>query len=200
MGSNTTDSSRSLNNALMRRRIRGFSLEILRVLLNKNPVSVSELATMLGKSSNYVRAYLYNLKRYGYVDYSYGYWYLKSDFRDDIARLESLLSKHSNTPRVRALSREYIVKLLDNYGLSSEAKIIALKLIDNFVSSGYRRKYIVITEPYQLEYEFNLRVDDVREAIRELESRGIVYRYNVKGYGLKLGLMKGFIDELMGSN
>lgn len=181
-------------------RIRGFTLEVLRALLQSNPQTVTELSERLGRRPNYIRAYLYRLKRYGYVDCHLGHWYLTERGRSAIEKLESLLPKRSQAQRSEAITVGDALEHLRRYGLSSRALAVALKLIENYARSGFRRKYMVFTSPQQMEEEFEMSIDDVREAVRELESKGIAYRYPIKGYGLKLGLMEGFVRELLSTD
>ncbi|MEM4593379.1 MAG: hypothetical protein QW196_08275 [Sulfolobales archaeon] len=179
-------------------RIRGFSLELLRALLQSNPRTTAELSELFEKKQNYMRTYLYRLKRYGLVEKHFNCWYLTDRGRSLAQRLESLLEKHeSSHSSSRSLSVDSALRLLEKYNLSPSARALALKLIENYMKSGLRRKYVVLTSSRQLEDELEMSADDFRSALAELESKGIAYRLVIKGYGLKVGLLDGFVRELL---
>jgi len=56
-------------------RIRGFSIELL-FLLESNDLTVSDLVFLTDKYDQYVREYLYRLKKYGLVDRNSPFWSL----------------------------------------------------------------------------------------------------------------------------
>ena len=54
-------------------RIRGFTIELL-FLLKDECLTSTEISQRTGKSGNYVRCYLYNMRKYGLVDKELCFW------------------------------------------------------------------------------------------------------------------------------
>ncbi|MEM0067644.1 MAG: hypothetical protein QW632_04380, partial [Ignisphaera sp.] len=83
----------------------------------------------------------------------------------------------------------------NRYGLSDEEVVVVVGMVVNLLRSGCRRKYLRFTDQYQMEEFFGMNSGDLREVIRVLENKGIVYIYHDKNT-IKIGLMKGFVEEI----
>jgi len=166
-------------------RIRGLSLEIL-LLLGETPLTTLEISLLLEKPPNYVRSYLYRLRKHGYINNIYGYWYVEEKVRENIERLRNLVGKGDNVLNVDNLSRKY--------QLSVKSREALRKLIENYLRTGMRRKYMLFQNTYEVEEYFNTRGEELRDVLLELMNKGIIYYVTWKGL-IKIGLMQGFLEE-----
>ncbi|MEL9929590.1 MAG: hypothetical protein QXF50_01665 [Sulfolobales archaeon] len=83
----------------------------------------------------------------------------------------------------------------NRYNLSDEEVVVVVGMVVNLLRSGCRRKYLRFSDSYQMEEFFGVRGDDLREVIRVLENKGIVYVYHDRST-IKIGLMRGFVEEI----
>jgi len=111
-----------------------------------------------------------------------------------ISSISSIRSISSSTNIADARSILELIKA--KYNLSETAVVVVEVLLDNYLKSACRRKYMRFTDSYQLDEEFKLKHEELIEALRELENRGVIYVFILKGV-VKIGLMQGFVDELM---
>ncbi|MEM0061359.1 MAG: helix-turn-helix transcriptional regulator [Fervidicoccaceae archaeon] len=83
----------------------------------------------------------------------------------------------------------------NKYNLSDEEVVVVVGMVVNLLRSGCRRKYLRFSDSYQMEEFFGIRSDDLREIVRVLENKGIVYVYHDRST-IKIGLMRGFVEEI----
>jgi len=206
--------------------IRGISLKILDALARSGELSTKDLAEQLGISYNLAKLYVYNLRLYGLINisyYNYYYYYSLTDkgralleekrqllatsissinsVNDDMKNAQAIIKGISSIRSISsstniADARSILELIKAKYNLSETAVVVVEVLLDNYLKSACRRKYMRFTDSYQLDEEFKLKHEELIEALRELENRGVIYVFILKGV-VKIGLMQGFVDELM---
>lgn len=129
----------------------------------------------------------------------------RSFLSDQVNTNNTFFSDHVNTnntintnnrinldPRYVNLFVNYVK---NRYNLSDEEVVVVVEMVVNLLRSGCRRKYLRFTDQYQMEEFFGMNSDDLREIVRVLENKGIVYVYHDRNT-IKIGLMRGFVEEV----
>ncbi|MEO0132833.1 MAG: hypothetical protein ABIK73_07895 [candidate division WOR-3 bacterium] len=163
-------------------RIRGFTTELLLLIKKNEPITTRELSLLTGKSSKLIYVYLYRLRKYGYVEYKYGYWLINKKISGELEALEK--------PPDELYSIE-----ISRKELSENACKILYTLLNNYANSG-GRKYMLFQTPYDVEETFKLYGEELRNALIELLNKGIIYYVKTKGL-IKIGLMKNYVETLL---
>jgi len=192
-------------------RIRGFTLELL-FLLKDECLTSTEISQKTGKSGNYVRCYLYNMRKYGLVDKELCFWKITILGRKIIEHyikvnniiIESKRKQKKSKRRVKE-SKRWIRKKEDL--LCAETSIKACrrqtrqiqiepflrncnlddieKAVVEVLIKHYNKtgsKFIMVKDQYELAERLNANPSDLPNALKNLRQDGIIYIFRDKTF------------------
>lgn len=201
------------NNTTPLSRVRGFSVEVMKILYRFGALSCPEIAELTLKRYDYVKRYLYNLYKYGFLIRKECLWDLSERGKLFIERkernnliIEKIYIEGERKGKVgesyitNVIYHQNIIKLMmriasRRYKLSEREGGVVLLLLENYFNSGRRRKFMYFKSQDDASSFFKLDFYTLRDILISLHNKGIVYFKLVMGL-MKIGLMKDFIREL----
>jgi hypothetical protein len=168
-----------------------------------------EVAEKVDRGSNFVRPYLYRLRRYGVVDKDEGMWFL-TDFG---LYLTSLLCNNNNNNNNKSNTRvtqqqhnsntSQLKKprqvsieawLCDSNPAAAERGVVDI-LVSHFNKTG--SKFVLVKDHYAMSELLSINVGDVPDVLANLRQENIIYLMRDPTSGQwKLGLKKAFLELL----
>jgi transcription initiation factor IIE alpha subunit len=182
-------------------KIRGLSVKILKAL-KEGPKTAIELSLELEVKGNYLRPYLYNLRRYGLVEKSSLLWTIVKEREDIIENIINInkekervkVSKRTSEKRVKEEQlREAFERFLKQRSYEVIVVDIARKLFEHYLEKGSTFVKFVTSE--DMESFFGLYRKDIARAISILTNERVAYMWKSSGE-LKIALYKDFIEKL----
>ena len=192
-------------------RIRGFTIELL-FLLKDECLTSTEISQRTGKSGNYVRCYLYNMRKYGLVDKELCFWKITILGRKIIEHyikvnniiIESKRKQKKSKRRVKE-SKRWIREKEDLLCAETSFKACRRKTrqiqIQPFLRNcnlddlekavvevlieHYNKtgsKFIMVKDQYELAEKLNCNPSDLPNALKNLRQDGIIYIFNDKTF------------------
>ena len=192
-------------------RIRGFTIELL-FLLKDECLTSTEISQRTGKSGNYVRCYLYNMRKYGLVDKELCFWKITILGRKIIEHyikvnniiIESKRKQKKSKRRVKE-SKRWIRKKEDLLCAETSFKACRRKTrqiqIEPFLRNcnlddlekavvevlieHYNKtgsKFIMVKDQYELAERLNCNPSDLPNALKNLRQDGIIYIFKDKTF------------------
>ena len=192
-------------------RIRGFTIELL-FLLKDECLTSTEISQKTGKSGNYVRCYLYNMRKYGLVDKELCFWKITILGRKIIEHyikvnniiIESKRKQKKSKRRVKE-SKRWIRKKEDLLCAETSFKACRRKTrqiqIEPFLRNcnlddlekavvevlieHYNKtgsKFIMVSNQYELAERLNCNPSDLPNALKNLRQDGIIYIFKDKTF------------------
>jgi len=199
-------------------RLRGFTVELLRLLSN-DAISIFELAEITDRPLKLLRIYLSRLKRYGLIEGEGEFWTASDEglyvlsLLSSRKKLDEILSKRlEGPPNIKSYSsksytedskhetdRQHFPKQLtlekavNRFNLNDCEKEVVEALLAHYNRTGSPFIYINYAEDLQLDYAGVV----LQEALRKLKQDNIIYIWQDRGLkALKLGLKKAFLETL----
>jgi len=196
-------------------RVRGFSIELLHHLRDKQ-LLLCELCDLTGKDSNTVNRYLYNLRKYGYVQKD-RHFYKITEIGVAVLNLHNIhnihnIQKYERNMKVigkkyernmkdkksskKAFQKQISLELwLQSCDLSEKEKEVVEVLVDHYRKTG--SKFLYFNTQFDFAERFKVDPDTAREVIKNLKQDGIIYVFRDKQLGAwKIGLKTAFIELL----
>jgi len=192
-------------------RIRGFTIELL-FLLKDECLTSTEISQRTGKSGNYVRCYLYNMRKYGLVDKELCFWKITILGRKIIEHyikvnniiIESKRKQKKSKRRVKE-SKRWIREKEDLLCAETSFKACRRKTrqiqIQPFLRNcnlddlekavvevlieHYNKtgsKFIMVKDQYELAEKLNCNPSDLPNALKNLRQDGIIYIFRDKTF------------------
>ena len=192
-------------------RIRGFTIELL-FLLKDECLTSTEISQRTGKSGNYVRCYLYNMRKYGLVDKELCFWKITILGRKIIEHyikvnniiIESKRKQKKSKRRVKE-SKRWIRKNEDLLCAETSYKACRRKSrqiqIEPFLRNcnlddlekavvevlidHYNRtgsKFIMVKDQYELAERLKCNPSELPNALKNLRQDGIIYVFKDKTF------------------
>ena len=192
-------------------RIRGFTIELL-FLLKDECLTSTEISQRTGKSGNYVRCYLYNMRKYGLVDKELCFWKITILGRKIIEHyikvnniiIESKRKQKKSKRRVKE-SKRWIRKKEDLLCAETSFKACRRKTrqiqIEPFLRNcnlddlekavvevlieHYNKtgsKFIMVKDQYELAERLNANPSDLPNALKNLRQDGVIYIFKDKTF------------------
>ena len=192
-------------------RIRGFTIELL-FLLKDECLTSTEISQRTGKSGNYVRCYLYNMRKYGLVDKELCFWKITILGRKIIEHyikvnniiIESKRKQKKSKRRVKE-SKRWIRKKEDLLCAETSFKACRRKTrqiqIEPFLRNcnlddlekavvevlieHYNKtgsKFIMVKDQYELAERLNCNPSDLPNALKNLRQDGVIYIFKDKTF------------------
>ena len=189
-------------------KVRGFTIQLLFIMKNRY-LTTSEICEITGKKGNYVRPYLYNMRKYGLAEKEGSFWKLTDLGRDLVKHYESNniiiegkrrvkeALKNSKSSTQNRHDSFCISNFLVDLGLSlSEIeKAVVEVLIEYYNKTG--SKFILVSNQYELAERLNCNPSDLPNALKILREKGIIYIFKDKTFNCwKIGLKKQFLERL----
>jgi len=200
-------------------RVRGLSVDLMMILYERGALSCPEIAELMNKTPRFIRVYLHRLLKKGLLRRSEFLWelsekgllfierkvfinniYRKIYIEDNKRITKGLQKDNKNITNViyhQFIMKSMIKRALERYGLSENERGVVLLLLENYFNSGCRRKFMYFKDSEDASSFFKLNPYALRDALISLHNKGIIYFKPVMGL-LKIGLMKGFIGEIVG--
>ena len=192
-------------------RIRGFTIELL-FLLKDECLTSTDISQRTGKSGNYVRSYLYNMRKYGLVDKELCFWKITILGRKIIEHyikvnniiIESKRKQKKSKRRVKE-SKRWIREKEDLLCAETSFKACRRKTrqiqIEPFLRNcnlddlekavvevlikHYNKtgsKFIMVKDQYELAERLNANPSDLPNALKNLRQDGIIYIFKDKTF------------------
>jgi len=189
-------------------KVRGLSVKILKAL-KEGPKTAIELSLELEVKGNYLRPYLYNLRKYGLIEKSSLLWTIVKERKDIIDNIINInkekervkVSKRTSEKRVKEeeqiLKEEQLRKAFENFLKQRKYEVVVVdivrKLFEHYLKTGATFVKFVTSE--DMESFFGLYRKDIARAISILTNERVAYMWKSSGE-LKIALYKDFIEEL----
>jgi hypothetical protein len=188
-------------------KIRGLSVKILKAL-KEGPKTAVELGLELEVKGNYLRPYLYNLRKYGLIEKSSLLWTIVKEREDIIDNIINIskekervkVSKRTSEKRVKEeqlLKEEQLRKAFENFLKQRKYEVIvvdiAIKLFEHYLKTG--AKFVIFGTPEEMESFFGYSREEIGKAIRKLTNERIAYKWKYSSE-IKIALYKDFIEKL----
>jgi len=181
-------------------------------------LTTSEICEITGKKGNYVRPYLYNMRKYGLAEKEGSFWKLTDLGRDLLEHYESNNTIIESKRRVKEKKSKKSVKealknsksstqnrhdsfCISNFlvdlglSLSEIEKAVVEVLIEHYNKTG--SKFILVGNQYELAERLNCNPSDLPNALKILREKGIIYIFKDKTFNCwKIGLKKQFLERL----
>ena len=208
------------------RGVRGLSLAILVEVFKRGVCTTKDLSELLELPSNYIRSYLYRLRRYGYLK-KVGFfgWTITEECRylyniKELARATLEQQKSNNRAtieqQIATLSNTFLPKGKFKPDISHQLSIepwirksdpgetevvVVDMLVKHFNETGEKYIYLpgTIHQPdyYNISELIGCDIYAARDAITKLKQEGIIYLMADRSVGKwKLGLKKSFVAML----
>jgi len=196
-------------------RVRGFSIELLHHLRDKQ-LLLCELCELTGKDPNTVNRYLYNLRKYGYVQKDDHYYKITEVgvallnihnihnihvYTKYERNMKGICKKYESSMKVerdskRASLRQTGLELwLQSCDLSEKEKEVVEVLIDHYNKTG--SKYLYFDNPFDFAERFKISPQMATEVLKRLKQDGIIYVFRDRQLGSwKIGLKSAFLEAL----
>ena len=200
-------------------KVRGFTIQLLFIMKNRY-LTTSEICEITGKKGNYVRPYLYNMRKYGLAEKEGSFWKLTDLGRDLLEHYESnntIIESKRRVKEKKKKSKKRVKEALKNsksstqnrhdsfcisnflvdlgLSLSEIEKAVVEVLIEHYNKTG--SKFILVGNQYELAERLNCNPSDLPNALKILREKGIIYIFKDKTFNCwKIGLKKQFLERL----
>ncbi len=197
-------------------KIRGYSVEILKLLNDCGGLSTIEIANRIDKTPKYTSNYLYRLRKYGLIDLNKNNWKWYITALDDIIIYIIFKDNRTTTQQQhkdnendnvsslykngKMVSEEPKKKTIDEWiqGHSQMEIVVVPYLFKHFQET--MNKYVLCTSHDELAEMLNIPFPESAEipkTLIKLESEGVLYNYYVREKSAwKIGLKEAFINRM----
>jgi len=188
-------------------KVRGFTIHLLFVIRNRY-LTTSEICKITGKKGNYVRPYLYNMRKYGLVEKEGSFWKLTDLGRKLLEHYESnniIIESKRRVKEKKKKSKNSTVNKSDSFrisdflldlglNLSKIEKAVVEVLIEHYNKTG--SKFIMVKDQYELADKLNCNPSDLPNALKNLRENGVIYIFKDKILSYwKIGLKNQFLER-----
>ena len=196
-------------------RVRGFSIELLHHLRDKQ-LLLCELCELTGKDPNTVNRYLYNLRKYGYVQKEDHYYkitevgvalynihnihniHIYTKYERNMKGICKKYERNMKEKRTSKIASQRQISLelwLQSCDLSEKEKEVVEVLIDHYNKTG--SKYLYFDTPFDFAERFKISPQMATEVLKRLKQDGIIYVFRDRQLGSwKIGLKSAFLEAL----
>jgi len=200
--------SNSITTTTTLTKIRGLSVKILKAL-KEGPKTTIELGLELEVKGNYLRPYLYNLRRYGLVEKSSLLWTIVKE-REDI--IENIININKEKERVKVSKRTSEKRVKEEKQLLKEEQLrgafecflkqkkyevivvdIARKFFEHYLKTG--AKFVIFGTPEEMESFFGYSREEIGKAIRKLTNERVAYKWKYSSE-IKIALYGEFVENI----
>jgi hypothetical protein len=184
----------------------------MEVLSDCGPMASWEVAEKVDRGSNFVRPYLYRLRKYGVTAKEEEMWFL-TDFGDYLTDLligqetdryryryksntRVTQEKHkSNTSQPKSLRQISLDAWSLNCDLGEAERGVVDMLVAHYNKTG--SKFLLVKDHYALSNMLSINVDTVVDAVTKLRQDHLIYLISDRISGcFKLGLKSAFVETL----
>lgn len=200
-------------------RIRGFTIELLFILKGRY-LTTRDVSEKTGKKGNYVRPYLYNMKKYGLIEKEGSFWKLTDLGRELLEHYEGnnvIIESKRRVKEKKKKSKKGVKEALKKSKSSAVNKSDSFRISDFLIDLGlnlskiektvvevlikhYRKtssKFILAKDNYELADKLSCNSSDLPNALKNLRENGIIYIFKDKTFNCwKIGLKKQFLERL----